>query len=501
MNALVMPAIGSIWKMVGLQLAANNISPAIWFGPSKLSKFAQDNFDDCEVVNYQNLHEEIQEKPIKCFADSTYLRSREFIQMKLQVLKLMDRQDDIRAYGKLEREAMFYGMFNYLYSIIKEKNISLLISCEAPHGPGYLIAYKICQRLNIPTYHLVPNTLVPAFQVNTTIVGEPIRLAALEGNQSQTTRLREILNRYSDGIPTPPYMQNQADFEREYRFRKVVVEHWRDLLRKKLKEILRITIRPHDNIVRYARYPFDKNQVRWNHPFIVRRLRHSLASSYQSLAESVSPKEMQSRSFVYFPMPYEPERTSNPDGGDFFEAMDALIALREFVPLEIEILVKEHPSQFSSKLRGYQGRSPLHYRAIAQLENVKLVDLSVPSAQLIERAAAVFCITGTAALEAALVGTPGVVFGTPWFVNLPGVHWFDDLRRFTDLAPETPGITEISSVAEALLIRTSIDGVASGSQERYFKQRFGEDWLPEDWAERAARLLVETILADVNNRQ
>lgn len=498
MNSLVMPARGEIWRYVGRELARNGFPPAIWFGPHKLNDFARTEFADCAIVNYKTLHADVPTSEAKFAAPAEYLRSREFMQMKLQVLKLMDRQDDTRAFGKLEREAIFYGMFNFLYSLIVEKQISVLVSCEAPHGPGYLIAYRICEYLGIPTYHLVRNSFVPLMQVNTSIVGPAIPIVDAPSTEKQIELLAEIFTQYTDGIPTPYYMKNQADFDREYRFGRVVLKHWRRWLIRRAKIILGREQRVSDDIVRHARFPYERDEVTWNYPFVIRRLRKALRDEYARVSETVDFPQTSLPKFVYFPMPYEPERTSNPDGGDFYEAMDALIALREFVPDDIAIYVKEHPSQYSAKLKGFQGRSPLHYRAIKNLHNVKLVELGVPSSKLIEHSEFVACITGTAAFEAALIGRRGVVFGSPWFYSLPGVHHFDALTDYDSLVNgPSASIETITDAARDLVHKTAIPAATSGSQENYFRERFGDAWAALNWAEDAAVSLVKTIRADL----
>lgn len=494
MNPFVMPATGEIWRFVGQELARHGIPPKLWLGPHMLNRFAASEFADCLVIDYKKLHSDVPRSAVRVTAPAEYLRSREFMQLKLQVLKLMDRQDDIRAFGKLEREALFYGMFNFLYSLIHEKKIDVLIACEAPHGPGYLIAYRICEYLGIPTYHLVGNTFVPLLHVSTAIVGPPIAAIGAPPTKRQSTLLDEILATYKDGIPSPLYMQKQADFDRDFRFSRVVVKHWVRWSIRRIRSALGRAQRETDDIVRHARFPYEKDELTFMHPFIVRRLRRALRDEYATLASTIDWVAAQPPRFVYFPLPYEPERTSNPDGGDFFEAMDALVALRHFVPNDVAIFVKEHPSQYSTKLKGYQGRSPLHYRAIAQLPNVKLVDLSVPSAKLVENSEFVACITGTAALEAALVGRRGVVFGSPWFYQLPGVHHFDTLSDFESLvASPVASISEITAAAHQVIETTAIPAVTSGSQERYFRSKFGADWAAVNWAEDAAVSIVKTI--------
>lgn len=497
MNSLVLPSRDAIWRVIGTELADRGFPPAIWFGPRKLSEFAHETFPGCEVINYRELHAGVPNIDARHVAPAEYLRSPEFAKMKLQVFKLMDRQDDTRSFGRLEREANFYGMFNYLYSLIIEKNIMVVLSCESPHGPGYLIAYRICEWLKIPTYHLVRNSYVPLVHVSKHIVGPPLRAVNAPPVDKHFAVLDQTFASYADGIPTPHYMKSQADFDREYNFPREVLKHGKRWLYRNVKTILGIDQRPSDDIVRHARFPYERNALRLTYPFIVRNLRRNLHEEYAKHSERVAWDDPKLSKFVYFPMPYEPERTSNPDGGDFYEAMDALITLRAFVPNDVAIFVKEHPSQFSEKLKGFQGRSPIHYQAIDQLHNVKLIDIAEQSSSLIEKSEFVACITGTAALEAALIGGRSIVFGSPWFYSLPGVHHFDDLTDYASLmAAPTATIDEISKAAKRLLNTTSIPTQAREPEAQKLRALFGDEWISPDWVDSSAKAIVDTMFTD-----
>ena len=71
--------------------------------------------------------------------------------------------------------------------------------------------------------------------------------------------------------------------------------------------------------------------------------------------------------FIYYGLHYEPERSTLPDGGDFHDQLIAILKLRELVPNEIKIYIKEHPSVFVKSIWGYRGRSPLLYRLINEM--------------------------------------------------------------------------------------------------------------------------------------
>ncbi|MDA3936192.1 MAG: hypothetical protein PF636_04905, partial [Actinomycetota bacterium] len=65
--------------------------------------------------------------------------------------------------------------------------------------------------------------------------------------------------------------------------------------------------------------------------------------------------------YVYFPLHYRPERTSNPDGGVFYDQIIPLAMISEALPPNWKIYVKEHPSQLGMALEGECGRTTQYY--------------------------------------------------------------------------------------------------------------------------------------------
>ena len=135
-----------------------------------------------------------------------------------------------------------------------------------------------------------------------------------------------------------------------------------------------------------------------------------------------------SKRFVYFALHFEPERTTNPDGGIFHDQFLAILALKTILPRDIKIIVKEHPSQFYINDRGSRGRSPLFYNLIKNIEGVEFIDFKENSFQLISKAEMTATISGTVALEAAIIGKKSLIFGNSWFNSCPNVvSWSKDL--------------------------------------------------------------------------
>lgn len=126
-------------------------------------------------------------------------------------------------------------------------------------------------------------------------------------------------------------------------------------------------------------------------------------------------------SFVYVPLHYQPELTTCPEGGAFSDQRDMIDILSSALPEGWWLYVKEHLSQFSSRLRGELGRNQRFYSDIQSYGNVRLVPVAYDSFHLIDAAKAVATVTGTAGWEAVVRGTPALVFGYPWYRGCEGV--------------------------------------------------------------------------------
>ena len=115
--------------------------------------------------------------------------------------------------------------------------------------------------------------------------------------------------------------------------------------------------------------------------------------------------------YVYFALMHEPERTSNPDAGVFHDQLIAILSLRKILPSDILLVVKEHPTQFYLEERGAKGRSPLFYSALKNIDGVRFLGPFEDSNKLIKNAIFSTSLTGTVALESAIIGKPGLILG------------------------------------------------------------------------------------------
>lgn len=136
----------------------------------------------------------------------------------------------------------------------------------------------------------------------------------------------------------------------------------------------------------------------------------------------VTLEELRGRKFVYFPLHKEPETNMLSASPDFFNQLSAITSIARDLPAGVPLVLKEHVPAFA--LRG-----PYFYRDLRDLKNVKIIDSLESSIEIIKEATATVTISGSAGLEASVIGRPSIQFGR-FMINrfLPHVMTVEDDR-------------------------------------------------------------------------
>ena len=119
--------------------------------------------------------------------------------------------------------------------------------------------------------------------------------------------------------------------------------------------------------------------------------------------------------FIYYPLHFTPEATINTPAPYFVDQVRAIDALRMAMPNGCILVVKEHPWCLPV-------RPTRFLRKLRRLPGVRLAKVSMPSLELVKRAALTATVTGTAAFEAFLLGRPAMLLGPAIPSWLIGTH-------------------------------------------------------------------------------
>jgi hypothetical protein len=119
--------------------------------------------------------------------------------------------------------------------------------------------------------------------------------------------------------------------------------------------------------------------------------------------------------FIYYPLHFTPEASINTPAPFYVDQMRAIDALRLGMPNGCILVVKEHPACLPL-------RSTAFLRKLRRVPGVVVANVRIPSLELMKRAALTATVTGTAALEAFLLGCPAMLLGPALPSWLIGTH-------------------------------------------------------------------------------
>lgn len=154
----------------------------------------------------------------------------------------------------------------------------------------------------------------------------------------------------------------------------------------------------------------------WNNDY---KTRSKVLSYYKKNCQAFD----KSLNYIYFPLQFQPECTSNPQGGGmYYNQIIPLRILSECLPEDVFIYVKEHPTQYYGTAQKSFPRTESFYEELLSIPKVRFVDLDTNTYELIQNSIAVSTLTGTAGLEGLFFGKPFIMFGHSPIKHMPGVY-------------------------------------------------------------------------------
>jgi hypothetical protein len=176
---------------------------------------------------------------------------------------------------------------------------------------------------------------------------------------------------------------------------------------------------------------------------------------------------------------YQPEATSFPLGGRFFDHLEIVMKIRGKYPDAI-ILYKEHPhigiysfGSNPSRIGGW--RSVQYYRRLEELGCTFISkDVSLELSNALDEKCIGITMSGTVGLERALKGFATLVTGYPWYRRMPLIISFEDfLERGFLPEPHPEDLENSKRWIEDVLVHNSLgtpiwqDAKLKGSNDYY----------------------------------
>lgn len=392
---------------------------------------------------------------------------------RYRALQMLNRSDPTGTFRFLEREVLLTTLVLRCLKLIHDSQPKLIAFSVTPHQTREYVLFSIASCLGIPTLFFQPCSFAPAMLPRSRV--EQAQFLNIEFNVSSESKktiskgLDESVRRARE-LATPVYIDDQRK---------------RDLVAGQSGRWLRSSRALLSELVGW-KYPdaHDFSGMK-GLPTVVARglqvlLSRTLANQLRVASRMYSETDgtLPEGATTYF-LHYEPERTSNPEGGEWLTQMDLLLHLAGFEHLR-PLVVKEHYSQTSASLRGFMGRSVWFYEFLRETPEITFLDGHAGLNSVMSKTDRVVTLTGTVAVEAAFAGTPAYHFGFPWWHGLPGTRYITSASEIIDKSYSQPATAEeIIDFLRTRVHSQMIPGISSENPEGRFASRF--QFSPDFW--------------------
>ena len=485
------------WLIAAKKLYEKKIAePVLWLGDDKHFPEANKLFGDSVFKDLIHRHRNYLISDIKYNGEyKEFFNSENYLRAKDRSIKMMDRLDIYGQFNRIDREVYFHNLLITYLKKIHDSKPDVLITAENPHDYPKYIIYEICEYLEIPCYKFFNWMLSPLLFLQNIQTGEIVKKLHSIPNQINKSFKNDldqfIVKLKNDERYELYYMRNQ-------RISSKILPSIKNFFKKEIIEIIKDFKHNFKMLIKGIYNPINPFRLNLFTRLFIKKLRsNNLINSFKNNTEEVNIE----KDFVYFPLHYEPEKTTNPDGGFFHDQFLAIVELRKLVPDNIQIIVKEHPSQFYTKMNGSKGRSPLFYKLIKNVKNIKFIDNKFNSLDLIKKSSLVITITGSVALEASILGKKSLAFGNPWYTGCPNIFsWNKNLSFNQIIDSPISNNTDVINFLNELKINFSFPGFINGSQRRHF-ERYVNPHFEKTQNESIYNILEKLFLIDLQKSE
>lgn len=310
----------------------------------------------------------------------------------------------------------------FWYNFLKQKQITHFFLTSLPHEGYDRIIYHLAKMLGISVRMIYNSTLpfreyvLEDFNDSVTVLeneyhklSEQYKDCCVEDIPMEE-EAKAIFDRWSslDAKAMTPWYMRTDPLKRRFgiRFGQLnLFREWYDILSRGyckagMKKNLRFILQEIKDIPLYIK-TISIVYKRWSYARPIWKRTLQLNAYYESIAEMPVDGEK----YIYFALHYQPEASSNPQGGNYFDQKIPVRILSESVPDDVKIYVKSHPEQLAPF------RSREYYDELAAMRNVRIIKQECSTYDLIKKSMAVSSLTGTVCWESQFYNIPAILFG------------------------------------------------------------------------------------------
>ncbi len=380
------------------ELRRVGLSPKVWIceGNNYEEKRGDTIIYGHRILKHGNVN------PIYCsiprsIYDNTYNKAFPFFE---RTIERAIRTESDRTRSWADKRHQFDIMIKWYYHLITKNEIDILIFSSIPHEGTNIILYFLGREMGVKTLltyqTLFPNQFLIVESFDDIGVYKTSKKSSQEGLYIDVT----------DNITSPFYMRrcdSTLNIRKKLVFSKI--ESAINIIRNPLRKML------------------GKNPKHRYRRVINYKQRLEMLNFHKNISKNINLAEP----YVYFPLHLQPEMTVDILGHRYADQLSAVEALRQILPEDVRIYVKENPKQT------IYARESHFFKRLFSIPNTYYVNMNFNTYDLIKNSLAVATIVGTAGWEALRMGKPVIVFGYAWYRCFPGVFDWDKGVEWNDI--------------------------------------------------------------------
>lgn len=367
----------------------------------------------------------------------------------VNALTLFDRYDVNGVIPTSDRLGIIYTNVSFWLDLIKNYNVEVVVSREIPHFVHEYCLYIACNisKVNILMFDYVEHLVRTLCINNIEERGISFNSSNHEDVKKSTDLLNILRSSHEEAIKNSEVPKISSFWK------KWSVSSWLNYFLRDILSIIKYSLKKSPISILLTKKQYLRKE-RANH-FLVRlfffKLRFkvfSLELLYRKLTRLFSLDKYKDKKLIVFFANYQPERTTNPDGGYFFDTLNVIKLISNSLPSDYKLLYKEHPHTFSPPYKDlYRGalfRNKDFYTTIEKLD-VDMVPTSFDTYKLMRMSELTISINGTVLIESVVNGTPGIIFGNSWIESLPGItkiNSANSLKEYFNVIEQNKNISD-----------------------------------------------------------
>ncbi len=276
------------------------------------------------------------------------------------------------------------------------------------------VLYRVAEKMGIPIFYIT----------HTRIGG---RITVNDNCYENLTNINKIFESIRQGTHKSPCRREAIESLEKFR---QAPKDWAWEQKEKLK-LFSWLVRVSKGVLIYFKKYFKESQ--WKDPYterpfgffkkrITRHLRR--LRGYGEFFEN--PRNER---FVLYPLHEDPEVATLLLAPFHVNQLCLIQNIAKSLPADVRLYVKEHPAMLHNRSRSF-------YKELKKIPNLRMINPSIPSTKIINKAEMVLTITGTAGWEATLFGKPVITFGSVFYNKLSQVKQPERIEKLPYLIKE-----------------------------------------------------------------